>query len=138
MKIILLFATCLIMFSCKNSTSVSSPSTTVSKTATNPQNNSASEIIYDVILSFTSMGEGIDDSTKGKIDTLIMNFNNQNHLMIKPGIVNWGREGERDYNFLLKNLSTVKKKEFISAIKETISDSEITIMHLNQEAVHKR
>jgi len=133
MKTITIGLILLSFIACKNSEQ------TPSQESNNKNKNiNSNEIIYDVIISFTSMGEGIDNSLKKEVDSLIAKYNNKHHLNIKPEKVNWGREGEVDYNISLKNLSTAKKKEFISAIKEMVGISELTIIRLNRTAVHKR
>ena len=126
---------CLSFFSCKNSTSVNSNKKLTTETLPPTKNN---EVVYDVIISFTSMGEGIDDVLRKKVDAEILNFNNEHNLTIQPQIVRWGREGETDYNILLKNLSTSQKKQFISSLKEMVGISELTLIYLDQVAVHKR
>ena len=118
---------------CKNSEQ--KPITTTTPTSEKIKNDT---VIYDIIISFTSMGEGIDSALKKKIDAAITEYNDKEHVNSKPKKVNWGREGEVDYNISLKNLSTSKKKDFISAIKEMVGISELNIIYLDHEAVHKR
>lgn len=135
MKLNIILIVCLTFFSCKNSTSVNSDKESTTKTL--PQNTN-NEVLYDIIISFTSMGEGIDYALRKEVDAEILNFNNEHNLTIQPQIVHWGREGEADYNILLKNLSTSQKKKFISSLKEMVGISELTLIYLNQKAVHKR
>jgi hypothetical protein len=95
-------------------------------------------LTFDVIISFISKGEGIDNKLKDKIDGAVSSFNAKHKLKIKSNGLSWGREGEIDYNFILKNLSTSQKKEFISSMKETVGSSDMAHLTFNQQSVHKR
>lgn len=94
--------------------------------------------VYDMIISFISKGAGIDSDLKSKVDVALKNFNNTNKTDLKPEIISWGREGEVDYNFILKNLSTKQKKAFISSIEETVGSTDMAHITFNQKSVHKR
>jgi hypothetical protein len=87
---------------------------------------------YDMKISFISKGEGIDYKLKGKIDALIVSFNKENKTAITPVINSWGREGEKDYNFILKNLSTSKKEAFISSVKEIAGSTDMAHITFNK------
>lgn len=125
--------------SCKSPTQAKSTTETVpnpnKKTTTSTDKG---DEIYDIIISFISMGEGIKSELKNKIDKIITSFNEENKTEITPKLARWGREGEVDYNFSLKNLSTKQKKAFIGEIKEAIGSSEMALIKYNQKFVHKR
>ena len=93
---------------------------------------------YDVLISFISKGEGINDELKNKIDLIIITFNEKNKTTVAPEIISWGREGELDYGFLTKNLSTNQKRTLTSQIKEAIGSSDLVRISFNQKSVHKR
>ena len=96
------------------------------------------EITYDMIISFISKGEGIDRKLKEAVDKSIATFNTEQKVKIKPELQMWGREGETDYNFILKNLSTKQKKDFISSMEETVGSTDMAHITFNQKSVHKR
>ena len=96
------------------------------------------ETVYDVIISFTSRASGIDRDIKDKVDKILSNFNAENENKIKPEIAPWGREGEVDYHFITKNLSTNQKKALTTKIKEAIGSSDTVFILFNKKAVHKR
>ena len=98
----------------------------------------SNEVAYAIIISFTSYGTGIDYELKKKIDGIINSFNKNNNTTINPKKIGWGREGEVDYNFTLKNLSTSQKESFISLTKEGIGSSERTTLSFDKKSVHKR
>jgi hypothetical protein len=96
------------------------------------------KIVFDMIISFISKGEGLDYKLVEKIDATINDFNKKNKTKITPEIVSWGREGEKDYNFILKNLSTPLQKEFINSIEGAIGKTDMAHITFNHESVHKR
>ena len=87
---------------------------------------------YDMVISFISKGEGIDHKLKDKVDSYILSFNKENKIDISPIKKGWGREGEVDYNFTLKNLSTSQKKKFISSIKGIIGNTDMAHLTFNK------
>ena len=128
------------IFSCKNSSQAMSSNETIPNpdkkdNTKKPENQ---EITYDMIISFISKGEGIDRKLKEAVDKSIATFNTEQKVKIKPELQMWGREGETDYNFILKNLSTKQKKDFISSMEETVGSTDMAHITFNQKSVHKR
>lgn len=80
---------------------------------------------YDLVLSFISKGAGIDRELKTKFEEGLAKYNSTNKVDITPEISHWGREGETNLNFNLKNLSTAQRKSFLSFVKETIGDTDM-------------
>jgi hypothetical protein len=68
----------------------------------------------------------------------LADFNAENDKKLEPEIVPWGREGEVDYHFITKNLSTTQKKNLSTKIKEAIGSSDTVFIMFNKKAVHKR
>ena len=99
---------------------------------------STEDFKYDIIISFFSKSSGIDSELKIKVDNTIKSFNIEKNTHITPEIIPWGREGERDYLFVTKNLSTSQKASLVSQIKETVGSSEKVHLYFNKIAVHKR
>jgi hypothetical protein len=125
------------LFSC-NSTSQAVKSDAIETTSETSVNTEKPEIIYDAIISFTSRASGIDNDIKNKIDKILADFNAENDKKLEPEIVPWGREGEVDYHFITKNLSTAQKKNIAAQIKEAIGSSETVFIMYNKKSVHKR
>lgn len=96
------------------------------------------QVVYDMIITFISKGEGIDHKLQEKIDETIAAFNKKHKTTLTPEKLGWGREGETDYNFILKNLSTDLKKEFIKSIEALTSTTDMANITFNQPSVHKR
>lgn len=128
------------LFACKNSSqAMDSDKIEPSNSGKHEtKNNMQEEVTYDMILSFISKGEGIDYTLKKKIDNILNSFNKKNNTNLKPETLAWGREGEIDYNFITKNLSTSQKDELTSQVRETIGSSDMVHITFNQKSVHKR
>lgn len=142
MRTALLIVASILLFSCKNSSQAMDSTKPVPDT-TKPTNLSKGDInqdkvIYDMIVSFISKGEGINHELKDKVDARIVLFNKENKTDIQPEIVSWGREGEKDYNFVLKNLSTGIQKKFIAAMEHEVKSTDMANITFNQLSVHKR
>ena len=127
-------------FSCKSTSQAKSTTETVPSgdKKTTPGKTDPKNMTYDMIISFISKASGIDRSLKEKVDAAIDSFNKKNKTAIKPEILGWGREGEVDYNFLFKNLSTQQKKDFITSMEETVGTTDMVHITFNQKSVHKR
>jgi len=130
----------LVLFSCKNSSqAMGADRIEPANSGKNlPKDKVQDEVVYDMIISFISKGEGIDHNLKSKIDEKLKSFNQKNDVKLKPEIVGWGREGEVDYNFIGKNLSTKQKKELATQVKAAIGSSDMVHVVFMKKSVHKR
>jgi len=137
-KFIIIPLTLISFIACKNSSNAMISNNIDSTSSSTKGGNSQKELVYDVIISFISKGEGIDHKLVEKIDQAISKFNKDKKVSVKPEKLNWGREGELDYNIIFKNLSTTNKKAFISSMQEVVGTSDMAFVNLNQKSVHKR
>lgn len=142
MRTALIIAVSILLFSCKNSSQAMDSTKPVPDT-TKPTNLTKGDtnqevVIYDMIISFISKASGIDQELKAKVDARIALFNKENKTDIQPEIVGWGREGEKDYNFVLKNLSTEVHKKFVAAMEQEVKSTDMANITFNQPSVHKR
>lgn len=133
----IILAVSISMVACKNS-SKAMGSDKIEPSGSDKISTPDKEPTYDMIISFISKGEGVDRKLKTKIDETIVAFNAKHKVRVKPNGLSWGREGETDYNLILKNLSTSQKKEFISSIEEIVGTSDMALITFNQKSVHKR
>jgi hypothetical protein len=124
------------LFSCKSPSKAINSEKTVSENSELPA--STKETVFDIIIVFISKASGIDSDLKAKIDSELATFNEKHKTNIKPEIASWGREGERDYLFITKNLSTKQKKELIGKFKAAIGSSDMAHIILDKKSVHKR
>lgn len=130
-----------ILIACKPTSQPMNSDTSVPSSTTKNYTKSGTnqeKIVYDMILTFISKGEGIDHKLQEKVDNAIIAFNTKHKTNIVPEKLGWGREGERDYNFILKNLSTALQKEFIKSIENLTANTDMVNITFNQESVHKR
>jgi len=134
--IILIITT--VLFACKNSSQAMDSAKIEPSNQKTSTSQNANDIIYDMIIAFGSIGTGIDYEAKKKIDKIVESFNKDNNTSISPEKVNSGREGEVDYNFTLKNLSTSQKEAFTALIEEATGSSERVHLSFNKKSVHKR
>lgn len=72
---------------------------------------------YRLVVSFYSIGEGIDLSAHEKFETLLKNHSPK----IKYEAVRWGREGEVDYCMNLAELSAEQQKDFVESVKRVVT-----------------
>lgn len=97
------------------------------------QETKAKEGKYRLVIEFISKGGGVDYKTQEKINEFI-----EKHPK-KPAfeVQRWGREGEVDYYFHLKELSHHEQKAFIEEIHKLIPDKEMVLVHENHQYVKK-
>jgi len=89
---------------------------------------------YRFIVEFYSIGEGTDGKAKEKFNSFIENY------QPKPDFEKylWGREGESDYCFQLKNMNESDQKKFVEEAKKLLSDSKLVHFSENSPCLHKR
>jgi hypothetical protein len=77
------------------------------------------------MVAFISKGMGIDLSQKQKLDVWLAKQNVQ--YSVSP----WGREGEMNYCFPLKNTSATDQQKFISELKSQITKRDLVYFYEN-------
>lgn len=119
MRKLLLFiclTTLIVGVSCKSKEKSSNNTTT---TNTNAKVNSTDKK-HRFIISFISIGTGIDSDAYTKMEKFLASHPN------KPKFETyiWGREGESDLAFQLKEISSKDQPKFISDLKAAIGESD--------------
>jgi hypothetical protein len=94
--------------------------------------------MYDIIVSFASRASGINHEARESLEKTITDFNQENKVTVFMEKQHWGREGEVDYLFLTKNLSTKQKKELKAKIKVAVGSADLVFISYDAKAVHKR
>lgn len=109
----------------KEKSSKSSDTSSSSKTVTTT---------YRLIVSFISKGAGTDHNLREAFTKYI-----ESHPK-KPSfeLIHWGREGEADYCFTLKELSKKEQETFVKEIQTIIGKSDMAHISENAECLHKR
>lgn len=122
MKKLFFIISAIALIACKNSEKATTNSSNT-KQANSQETMQNDKEIFTV--SFISKGEGIDRDLKTKFEEGLAKFNADQQLNLTPEKKPWGREGEFNLEFDLKNLSTKQKKAFSSFVKETIGNSDM-------------
>lgn len=65
----------------------------------------------NLTVSFISIGSGIDYKAENRFLDFVNSFQQKYHLEMLYRLSRWGKEGETDYIFNMKKLSTKQKKE---------------------------
>ncbi len=61
-----------------------------------------------LVVSFISIGAGIDQEANNKLDKVVQDFVKKNECKINSEMRTWGREGEKDYCFSSSDLSCMQ------------------------------
>jgi hypothetical protein len=81
------------------------------------------------VVSFYSIGTGVNGIAKEKFDAFILKFNKDNGVILAVQSTNWGREGEVDLCFKLRELTAAQEVDFITKSKALLQNDE----HINFE-----
>ncbi len=100
------------------------------------QPNSETPELYSLIVSFYSIGAGIDVTIAREFDFYIRDFQEQHGDYFFSERVTWGREGEVDYCIQFPTLNKEKAREFMSKATEITAKSKM--VHMNENAECKR
>ena len=93
---------------------------------------------YRLIVSFISIGEGVDPKGREMLDNRVNSWNGEKGERIQMETVPWGREGEADFCFTLKELSPKEQEAFVKEIKSMYQDNKLVQISENQPCIHKR
>lgn len=93
---------------------------------------------YRLIVSFISIGTGIDATAKSSLDELIKRTQKEIGKSVENTSTSWGREGEVDYCITLKELSKDQQAKFVSDTKKILSGNSRVFITENAECKHKR
>jgi hypothetical protein len=83
-------------------------------------------------VSFYSICCGIDQKAKEDLDKFIARYEKSKRKRLKKVETHWGREGEIDYCFKLKELSRRDQTRFISQVRTLLKSSKL--VHINENA----
>ncbi len=108
------------VFSCKSKKESNAVSEIKTETNTTNSSQNTANGTYRFIVSFISIGTGIDGEAYSRLEKFI-----QDHPK-KPSFEKkrWGREGEEDFMFSLKEFKVADQAKFISDLKAAIGKSD--------------
>jgi hypothetical protein len=92
------------------------------------------KVKYRVVVSFISHASGIDGPKYDAIDNFV-----KTHAK-KPAydLLMWGREGERDLCFHLKEMNAAEQKTFVEDLKKLAQGTDRVFVNENTERVKKQ
>jgi hypothetical protein len=93
---------------------------------------------YRLIVSFISIGEGIDHEARKKMDQVIENWQNKTGKTIVMENYPWGREGEVDFCFHLKELSAQDQAAMAREMRTVFNGNQLIQISEFQPSMHKR
>jgi hypothetical protein len=91
-----------------------------------------------LLVSFYSIGGGIDVKNAQSFDNFISAYKTERGKSIVYDRVPWGREGELDYCVSFADLNAEETKQFIDVSKEKIQDCKMVHFKINGECKRKR
>ncbi len=129
----------LVLPSCKQKTEENLKQTTVNTAPPPPvvpmdSENAANEpISYRLVVSFISVGSGIDGNALEKFRSFMGSYPKKVSFEETP----WGREGEVDYCIMLKGWSAADQSDFVSKAKASVSGSDLVQFEEYKPCRHK-
>ncbi len=84
----------------------------------------SSDSIMKFIISFYSIGAGIDRGQTEKLLSFIESFEKKYNLIISYSKIHWGREGETDYCFPFRGVTESTVSDFKKGVKEALKTAE--------------
>jgi ABC-type glycerol-3-phosphate transport system substrate-binding protein len=99
---------------------------------------SAQADVYDVVVSFFSIGAGVDYKKKQAFDAFLQAFEQKHALTLKKESFPWGREGETDVCLRFTGISKDQKKMLLQGIKDVVAGSELIRISEQTTCPHKR
>ena len=93
---------------------------------------------YSLIVSFTSIGEGIDGKANNDFLAYIHSFEKFEMTKISIEEVRWGREGEVDYCMKLEELYATQFVRFVAGTKDLLKKNKLVQIYENKPCLHKR
>jgi hypothetical protein len=95
------------------------------------------ENTYDAVISFFSIGQGVDYLRKQAFDKLLKDFEEKEKVSLTTESYPWGREGEVDVCIRFSGLSKKQQVGLISQIENLIRESSLIRMGRNVSCEHK-
>lgn len=94
--------------------------------------------MFRLIVSFISIGEGIDPNAKIKLDKVVTPWTERKGKAIQAEQYPWGREGEVDFCYRLTELTAEEQQLFVSQVIEVFKGNSLVYVSENQPCRHKR
>ena len=109
-----------------------------SSASANRQNAEANENLMPLKVQFFSIGQGIDFKLKSSFMEWLKNYPVPEGKTLDYQEKHWGREGEPDICFELKDWNTGTKTKFVAEAKKFVSGSKLVHVFENESCVKGR
>lgn len=90
---------------------------------------------FRLIVTFISIGAGTDPDGKSLLDGYILDYKNKKGKAVRYIMIPWGREGEVDCCFDLKDLTVSEQSDFIDGLRNTMKAREL--IQINENAKNR-
>ena len=90
-----------------------------------------------LVVTFASIGAGIDPNGKTMMDNYINSFKEKSGKLVKYGTLAWGREGEFDCEFSLNELNLNEQTDFIKGLKKVFEGNQLIQIEENKPSRFK-
>ncbi len=90
-----------------------------------------------LVVTFASIGAGIDPNGKTMLDGYINSFKAKSGKLVKYGTLAWGREGEYDCEFSLNELNLNEQTDFIKGLKKLFEGNQLIQIEENKSSRFK-
>jgi hypothetical protein len=122
-KTILFLSILMLVFACKN---------------TKKSQKTTEADIYRVIVSFNGKGEGTDKQAIAKLESYTITFGKKEGKTLAYDKYPYGREGEIDYCFYLKELKKGAQDDFVAGLKNLMKDAKYVFIKENEACKYKK
>jgi hypothetical protein len=90
-----------------------------------------------LLVTFASIGAGIDPNGKTMLDEYINSFKEKSGKLVKYGTLAWGREGEYDCEFSLNELNLNEQTDFLKGLKKLFEGNQLIQIEENKSSRFK-
>ncbi|MFM2156566.1 MAG: hypothetical protein RL516_1315 [Bacteroidota bacterium] len=90
-----------------------------------------------LVVTFASIGAGIDEKGKTMLDGYINSFKEKSGKLVKYGTLAWGREGEYDCEFSLNELNLNEQTDFVKGLKKLFEGNQLIQIEENKPSRFK-
>ncbi len=90
-----------------------------------------------LVITFASIGAGIDPNGKTMLDGYINSFKEKSGKLVKYGTLAWGREGEYDCEFSLNELNLNEQADFVNGLKKLFGENQLIQIEENKPSRFK-
>ncbi len=123
---------------CKNAQPTAQAGNAAPTAAPEPVDIALPDSMYRIIVSFISIGEGIDVNAVQQLEEITINHQRDFGMPLAKEEYRWGREGEVDICFKMKDSSRKAKDAFAREVRAKFEANKLVQIEENAVCRHKR